>query len=134
MALRGMTTTRGTKVTHTVLHEVPAVCKEGKDAGGEHLSNFISSHPFFQLQSAFLSNLTSRQETQTSLGHVSHKCVTDLSPYGIRPVIADLPKVTKCVVGSPLTQENHLVVVSGVTGTHSNANAAYKYTSTSRLF
>lgn len=46
----------------------------------------------------------------------------------------DLPKVTKCVGGSPLTQENHLVVVSGVTGTHSNANAAYKYTSTSRLF
>ena len=44
----------------------------------------------------------------------------------------DLPKVTKCVDGSPLTQENHLVVVSGVTGTHSNANAAYKYTS--RLF
>lgn len=46
----------------------------------------------------------------------------------------DLPKVTKCVVGAPLTQGSPLVVVSGVTGMHSNANAAYKYTSTSRLF
>lgn len=61
--------------------------------------------------------------------------------YTVRPMLdgvcvcgRDLPKVTTCVGGSSLTQENHLVVVSGVTGTHSNANAAYKYASRSRLF
>lgn len=39
----------------------------------------------------------------------------------------------KCAGGSPpLTQGSCPVVVSGVTGTHSNANAAYKYGSPSK--
>lgn len=85
------------------------------------------------------SNLTSRQETPHCV-MCPHKCCyrSDLrTSIRYRPIacVAVISQKYQSVVGgSPLTQENHLVVVSGVTGTHSNANAAYKYTSTSRLF
>lgn len=69
---------------------------------------------------------------------MSHKCVANpictALTYSCRPVcvcvcVSEISP--KCAGGSPLTQENHFVVVSGVARTHSNANAAYKYAPTS---